>query len=98
MERKSGVIRSWHESRGFGILRVGAESSLEKYFLHVSNIRTGTATPQVSWSVEFEVSDKPVKEGNLLQTIRAHIIIAQPKQSEPAQAQTDSSKGEGSAL
>jgi cold shock CspA family protein len=77
MERKLGVIRSWHGARGFGIIRVGPESSLEKYFLHVSNIRTGTATPEIGMAVEFEVSDKPAKEGQLAQAIRADIHLNQ---------------------
>jgi cold shock CspA family protein len=75
MERKLGVIRSWHQERGFGIVRVGPPSSLEKYFLHVSAIQSGTATPEVGMTVEFEVSDKPAKENQLRQAVRADIII-----------------------
>ena len=75
MERKSGIIRSWHEKRGFGIVRVGPPSSLEKYFLHVSSIRTGTATPETGWAVEFEIGSKPVPAGQLPQAICADIIV-----------------------
>jgi cold shock CspA family protein len=75
MERKSGIIRSWQEKRGFGIIRVGPPSSLEKYFLHVSNIRTGTATPEIGWAVEFEMGSKPVPDGQLPQAVRADIVV-----------------------
>jgi cold shock CspA family protein len=73
--RKSGVIRSWHEQRGFGIVRVGAATSLERYFLHITAIRSGTATPEAGMVVEFEVSDKPAKEGQLRQAVRADILV-----------------------
>jgi cold shock CspA family protein len=78
--RKSGVIRSWHEQRGFGIVRVGPATSLERYFLHVTAIQSGTATPEVGMVVEFDVSDKPAKEGQLRQAVRADIALpAEPK-------------------
>lgn len=74
MERKTGVVQVWSK-RGFAILRVGPESSLERYFLHVSKIRSGTATPALGMIVEFEVSDKPVQEGQLPMAIRADVIL-----------------------
>ena len=69
--RKTGIIRSWHEQRGFGVIRVGPPTSLEKYFLHVSNIRRGSATPNVGSALTFEVSDTPVEEGKLPRALRA---------------------------
>ena len=45
-ERKQGIVRTRNEKRGFGIVRVRPESSFEKYFLHVNNIRSGTASPE----------------------------------------------------
>jgi cold shock CspA family protein len=74
MERKIGVVQVWSK-RGFAILRVGPESSLERYFLHVSKIRSGTATPLPGMKVEFEVSDRPVTEGQLPMAIRADVIL-----------------------
>jgi cold shock CspA family protein len=76
--RKTGVIRSWTEARGFGIVRVGGPESLERYFLHVSNIRSGTAIPKPGMGVEFELSDKPAEEGKLRQAIRADIDTSIP--------------------
>jgi hypothetical protein len=73
-QKKVGVIRSWNEARGFGIVRVGPASSLEKYFLHVSGIRSGSAIPVVGSAVYFEVSDQPVEDGKLPGAIRADII------------------------
>jgi cold shock CspA family protein len=83
--RKQGIIRSWNEARGFGVIRVGDETSLEKYFLHVSGIRSGTAIPKAGSCVEFEVSTREVSEGQLRQAIRADIDIVQ--------ASSDSSNG-----
>jgi cold shock CspA family protein len=80
MSRKVGVVRNFG-NRGFGIIRVGPESSLERYFLHVANIRSGTATPVAGMMVEFDVSDKPAKEGQLPQAIRADIILPEPEKS-----------------
>lgn len=74
MNRKSGTIINWG-TRGFGIIRVGPESSLERYFLHVSKIRSGTATPAVGMEVIFDVSSKPVEDGRLPQAVRADIIL-----------------------
>jgi cold shock CspA family protein len=74
-ERKYGVIRSWNLDRGFGIVRVGPASSLERYFLHVSEIRTGTAEPTPGMTVEFYASPEPVKQGNLPKAIDANIDV-----------------------
>jgi cold shock CspA family protein len=76
MQRKIGVIRSWHETRGFGIIRVGDRSSLERYWLHVSRIRSGTATPVPGMTVEFDVSTTaPKKDGDLWAAINADIDV-----------------------
>jgi cold shock CspA family protein len=75
--KKQGVVRSFSKERGFGIIRVGGEDSLERYFLHFSNIRSGTAQPPVGSVCFFEVSDKPTKrEGDLPQAIRVDIIVS----------------------
>lgn len=74
-ERKIGVIRSWNEPRGFGIIRVGPPTSLEKYFLHVSSIKSGTAIPPIGSIVHFDVSPKSCSEGSLPQAINADIIL-----------------------
>jgi cold shock CspA family protein len=79
-ERKVGLLRSWNEARGFGIVRVGPPSSLERYFLHISRIRTGTATPAVNAIVHFDVSTKLVEDGKLQQAINADITDVQTAQ------------------
>jgi hypothetical protein len=78
--RKSGVIRSWRQERGFGVIRVGSPSSLEKYYLHVSKIRSGTAEPAVGMEVYFDVADALVPDG-LPQAIRADIIVQEEQPS-----------------
>jgi cold shock CspA family protein len=84
--RKTGILRSWHPQRAFGIIKVGPESSLERYFLHVNAIRTGTATPSVGMSVEFEPG--PIrKEGDLPPALKADIIM--PAEETPAVTGTD---------
>jgi cold shock CspA family protein len=79
-DRKHAVVRSWHAEKGFGILRNGPASSLDQYFLHVSCIRFGTATPEVGMEVFFEVDEsKPVPEGKLPRAIRADVIVSDDK-------------------
>lgn len=79
-ERKHAVVRSWHAEKGFGILRVGPASSLDQYFLHVSCIRSGTATPEPGMEVFFEVDEtKPVPDGKLPRAIRADVIVPDDK-------------------
>lgn len=74
-EKKVGVIRSWHESRGFGIVRVGPPTSLEKYFLHVSQILSGTAIPLPGMAVRFHVCTTLPKPGQLPQATEADIDV-----------------------
>jgi cold shock CspA family protein len=76
LEKKTGILRSWHDERGFGVIQVGPPLSQDRYFLHVSQIRTGTATPTVGMVVTFSVSPKPVKEGNLPAAIDADVDMA----------------------
>ena len=83
MDRKIGVVQI-ASKRGFSILRVGPESSLERYFLHVSKIRSGTATPSVGMEVVFDVSDKPIREGDLPMAIRADVLLPEPQQETTA--------------
>ena len=73
--KKVGVLRSWNEARGFGIIKVGPASSLERYFLHVSKIVSGTASPAPGMTVHFKVSETPPKEGQLQQAIDADVIL-----------------------
>jgi cold shock CspA family protein len=88
--RKTGILRSWHPQRAFGIIRVGPESSLERYFLHFRAIRSGTATPSVGMAVEFEPG--PIRnEGDLPPALRADIIM--PVEETPATDATDAKDG-----
>jgi hypothetical protein len=100
MDRKIGVVQI-ASKRGFSILRVGPESSLERYFLHVSKIRSGTATPSVGMEVVFDVSDKPIREGDLPMAIRADVLLPEPQQApaeptaapDPSPVKNDDGKG-----
>jgi hypothetical protein len=74
MERKVGVVQV-SSKRGFCILRVGPESSLERYYLHVSKIRSGTATPVAGQTVYFDVNDSQIREGQLPVALRADVIV-----------------------
>jgi cold shock CspA family protein len=71
--RKVGILRSWNEAKAFGIIRVGGPESLERYFLHISGIRSGTGMPRAGMTVEFEVSDRPAEDGQLARAVRADI-------------------------
>jgi cold shock CspA family protein len=76
VERKQGIIRSWNENRGYGIIRVGPQASLERYFLHVSHIRSGTASPKPGFEVFFTASDAPLKrQSDLPQALAADVIV-----------------------
>ena len=68
MEQRHGVLRSWHEDRGFGI--VVGWSHLDRYFLHLTNILEGTVPPLVGSAVDFDVA-QPRKDGQLPQAINA---------------------------
>jgi hypothetical protein len=73
-ERKVGTVFIARPERGFYLVRVGPPSSLEKYFLHTKFIRSGTATPAVGMSVEFEPG--PIRrEGELPQAFHADVTL-----------------------
>jgi cold shock CspA family protein len=59
-DRKQGVVRSWNKAKGFGILRVGPDSSLELYFAHINQVRSGTATPSVGMEAYFQVDERSI--------------------------------------
>jgi cold shock CspA family protein len=74
--RKQGVVRSWNEQKGWGVIRVGPASSLDRYFFHVSAIRSGTATPSTGMEAYFDADDAAVvPEGQLPKAIRVDIIV-----------------------
>jgi len=81
-EKKVGVLHHWNDGRGFGIVRVGDRSSLERYFLHVSKIKSGTATPERGMAVRFRVSTKPPAEGQLPQAVDADIDVSSIKSTQ----------------
>jgi cold shock CspA family protein len=74
-EVKHGTLITWQESRGFGIVRVGPKESLERYYLHVSKIKSGTASPTPGMLLNFRVSDAAVQEGKLAQAVDVHIDV-----------------------
>jgi len=74
-EEKIGVINNWNDPRGFGIVRVGDRCSLERYFLHVSRIKSGTAMPMAGMTVRFRVSPNVPAEGQLPAALDAHIDV-----------------------
>jgi cold shock CspA family protein len=83
--RKQGLVRSWNEQKGWGVLCVGPTSSLDRYFFHVSAIRSGTATPVVGMEAYFDTDDAAlVREGQLPKATRVDIIV--PDESEKAGA------------
>jgi hypothetical protein len=62
--------------KGWGVIRVGPASSLERYFFHVSAIRSGTATPSVGMEAYFDTDDAAaVREGQLPKASRVDIIV-----------------------
>jgi len=73
-ETKVGVVQHWNDARAFGIVRVGDRSSLERYFLHVSKIKSGTATPAPGMIVRFQIAPA-AKAGQLPQAIDADIDV-----------------------
>ena len=73
--KKTGVIRSWNSVKGFGIIQVGGPASLERYFLHVATIKTGTALPLPGMEVHFDVSTQAVLEDQLPKAINADVIV-----------------------
>jgi hypothetical protein len=84
LDKKQGVIRTWKKDKGWGIIVVGGEASLERYFLHFCNIRSGSAQPPVGSVCYFEVSDKPVtREGDLPKAVRVDIILPDAIETEP---------------
>src|ERR1700679_3035539 len=85
--RKVGRLRSWHPQRAFGIIKVGPESSLERYWLHVTAICSGTACPSVGMSVEFEPGP-PRVQGDLAPALKADVIVP-VKESPTTDATTD---------
>jgi cold shock CspA family protein len=77
--RKQGVITLWKQDRNFGIIQVGGPDSLEKYFMHIRFVRSGTARPVVGQTVHFEVSpEAPRKEGELVAAIRIDVVVDAP--------------------
>jgi hypothetical protein len=70
-ERKVGTIVHGKPQSGWWFLRVGPETSLEVYFLHASNIRSGNSC-EIGMFVEFEVS--PVIRGKKPLAINADIL------------------------
>jgi len=75
-EVKVGIIRSWNVVRGYGVIQCGGYESLERYWLHVSKIRSGTAAPKRGMTVRFEVSACPVPDGHFPRAIKADVDVA----------------------
>jgi hypothetical protein len=73
--KKIGVIKSWSAEKRFGIVRVGTEPSIERYFLPFSQIVSGTNCPAEGMAVSFLVSDRPVRPGQLPVAIAADIHV-----------------------
>jgi cold shock CspA family protein len=80
--KKSGVIKSWHVEKRFGIIRVGNEPSIERYFFPFSQITSGTPTPAAGQAVSFLVSDRPVKPGQLPVAIAVDIHVEAVQQNQ----------------
>jgi cold shock CspA family protein len=76
METHLGIVRSWHEDRGFGVVQNPA-SHLQRYFLHVTQILEGPISPKVGDRVRFEVAPSRKPDG-LPQAINARVASASP--------------------
>jgi cold shock CspA family protein len=75
---KTGILRSWHSERGFGILSAKRN---EAYFLHTNNVLEGPEEPAIGSLVEFDVAPAD-NNGKFPQAIRAK--ITPPDAKEPA--------------
>jgi hypothetical protein len=73
-ERKRGVVVHGRPEAGWWFVRVGEPGSLEVYFLHVSNIRSGSACV-IGSVIEFEVG--PLSRGTKPLAVNADIVGAQ---------------------
>jgi len=71
---KTGILRSWNIQRGFGFLESPTNVlPLQRFFLHISEIKCGLNPPLVGSLARFEV-DPPRKAGQLPLAVRAWII------------------------
>jgi cold shock CspA family protein len=76
---KTGILRSWNESRGFGFIEVVRNVfPIQRYFLHVSMIKDGPCPPEVGSIVRFEPGH-PRKEGQLPVANNAWIVVLPEK-------------------
>jgi len=73
--RKKGVLKAWNEARGFGFISVTEGTRFLRFFLHTSQIRSGTQSPVIGQEIEFEVSDQLVEKGRQPQAIEADVIL-----------------------
>jgi len=71
---KTGILRSWNVARGFGFVeRPTAVLPLERYFLHLSEIKCGPNPPLVGSLVRFETAPAR-KLGQLPLAVRVWVI------------------------
>jgi hypothetical protein len=69
MNQKYGLLRSWHEDRGFGIIWV---SRTERYLLHITRVLEPDI-PVAGCGVYFDPA-LPFKAGGLPLAINARIV------------------------
>jgi cold shock CspA family protein len=76
---KTGILRSWNATRGFGFVEVPSKTfPIQKYFLHVSMILDGPCPPDVGSIVRFAPAP-PRKEGQLPTASKASIVVLPEK-------------------
>ncbi|MGA2422298.1 MAG: hypothetical protein ABSG69_19650 [Candidatus Acidiferrum sp.] len=78
-EKKIGVLRSWNERKGFGIIfEQTSVAPVQRYWLHVSNIAAGLAHPPIGAIVHFEIAPYPPKKlGYLPSALNAVVLPAE---------------------
>lgn len=80
---KTGILRTWHNTRGFGFIEVPSNTfPIKQFFLHVSMILDGPCPPPVGSIVRFEPGP-PFKEGKLPTALKAWIVVL-PEQATKA--------------
>jgi len=59
--RRTGILRSWHCDSGWGIISTSFPQ-MERFFMHVSGIRTSPCEPKPGMRVQFEISSEPPRK------------------------------------
>lgn len=76
---KTGILRNWNATRGFGFVECPRNVfPIQKYFLHVSEIKDGPCPPEVGSILRF-LQGAPRKEGQYPTATDVTVIILPEK-------------------